>query len=123
MIGFTEKTTAQDIMNPNVVTIGASKTVREAVESMVANNTRKIVVSEGGEWKGILDNLKISKKDLDKKVSEMKLKGIQIIHPETDVEQIRKIMHTSSTLLVLDAAKKSQGIITYTDWMRSRGLI
>lgn len=115
----------KDIMIPNVVTISAFASVREAIRKMREHNIKSLVVDKGNEhdayglvtYKDILKTIVAEEGDIDLlNVYDIYTKPALIVSRELDVKYVAKFMVNMGLHRVLVTnANALVGIITMND--------
>lgn len=115
-----------DILNrkgTGVVTIDADTTVLDALRLMDDRNIGSVVVTEGGEYLGLLTERDYARKVIlqgksshETHVREIMSTGLPIIFPETSIETCMKIMSESNIrYLPVFVSDQLKGIISIND--------
>jgi len=125
--------TVEEVMTKDVVTIGPSATLYDALKTMVSNGFRRLPVVDDGELKGMLAAMDVvrflgsgkvfeyAKSDevrdvLAVKVADVMTKDIEAITPGNDVGEAASLMRRTGrgSLLVVESGEL-KGIITERD--------
>jgi len=125
--------TVEEVMTKDVVTIGPSATLYDALKTMVSNGFRRLPVVDDGELKGMLVAMDVvrflgsgkvfeyAKSDdvrdvLAVKVADVMTKDIEAITPGNDVGEAASLMRRTGrgSLLVVESGEL-KGIITERD--------
>lgn len=104
------------------VSIDETKTVKEAVDIMDKEGTKKILVTSNGAPKGALEMWKICCDDYDLKISQIQPLGkIRVVPRGTEVSTIERDLIEFSAIYVSEPRDRNNivGVVTSPDLVKS----
>ena len=109
-----------DIASTNVVTVDVSFTINSAIDEMIKNNHRNVVVTDNNDFYifTVLDvlNIKASKIPLDTKLKDIELDQISTIDRERSVlDTLEYLNNKLEYICVINKDKTLYGLVTHTD--------
>ncbi len=118
--------TAGDIMSQDVATVSPGDSVLSAAKIMATRNISCLIISEGGNLRGIITETDVLRKaladgndSLGMKVEQIMSSPVRNVSPGLSVMKTGKIMETETIRrLVVAEEGQSVGIITQTDIVR-----
>jgi len=113
-----------ELMNRPVIQIEDDKKASEAEALMKRTGTRKVVVTHGGEPKGVLEIWKITPLNSEKPISEIPLSGAAVVMSGTDLNSVRQNLIQSPAVVVVNPQnpKEILGVVTATDLIKKQAL-
>ncbi|MBK5930217.1 PAS domain S-box protein [Halochromatium salexigens] len=112
--------TLRSIATAEVITLPATATLAEAVETMNRHNIRDVVVSTESGYRLVLSSMLLSFQvqglPLSTPLSELDLPEAALLDPEAStLDGLKAIRNHSEHICLIDQAGHLQGIVSYTD--------
>lgn len=116
-----------EIYSPAVLSVSATVSVAEAMETMEDNGIHHLVVLADDNVAGLVDLRWLlgwlyeqTSEAIHKSLTNIELPSFLTSSPETDAHQLARLMlaHRLNAALVVDAKGKPEGIVTSTDYLK-----
>ena len=116
---------ANDIMSKDVVTVGPTSAVGEAVRLLAELRIRHLpVVDAGGQLVGIVSEHDLRERSAGDQtlIADVMTRDVMTVHGDDDLAWVAEIMASLSltAIPVIDPGGKLAGIISYTDLLREQ---
>ena len=111
-----------NIMSSPVFSIDANRPVREAIDIMEKEKTKKILVTSKGKPIGVLERWKVTESDYDLKVSQIEPLGkFEVVPRGTEMAAVEKALLNSSAVYVSEHgdSNKLVGVVTSFDLVKT----
>ncbi len=106
------------IMSTDVVRISASSSVSDATKLIKDSGVHKVLVTQGDDVKGILEDWKILPSDETKKVQDIQLSMVPTTKLGSDVGDVLGQLKDSPAVVVIKPNKEIAGVVTAMDLLK-----
>ncbi len=113
---------AKDIMTQDVVTVSPDTRLRDLAKILAEKRISGVPVVEGGKVVGICSEADLLRAgDMDRPVGEVMVTDVVSVGPDTDVQEIARLMadHSIKRVPVMGCEGRLVGIVSRADIVRS----